>query len=169
MRLPASAWFSVGVLVVTIVGGIALSKQQSHKKYGVVLPSLRTSLPTQAVVEGDETRLIRLEISSGPSIPEVESIAESHLVEKAPALAAAIETRIRLRGNLQISDSQAIDLLVSREENRASWVAAIEKWACGTSTGLALYFPKWSIDRQLMSANTESGGMGIGLQYKATF
>jgi len=159
----------VGVLVVAIVGGIALSKQQSHKKDGVVLPSLRTSPPTRAVVDGGKTRLIRLEIGSSASVPEGEGVAASNSAEKAPTLTAAIETRIRLRGNLQISEFQAIDLLVSREENRASWVAAIEKWACGNSTGLALYFPKWSVDRHLMSANTESGGMGIGLQYKTTF
>ena len=169
MRFAASVWCSLGVLTVVLVGGIAHSKQQSHKLDGVVLPSLRTSPPTQAVVEGSEARLIRLEMDSNASVPEMGNVAASNPAEKAPALAGAIETQVRIRGNLPVSDSQAIDLAVSNIDDRANWIVAVEKWVCGKSTGLALYFPKWSVDRQLMSPIVESAGLGIGLQYRLTF
>lgn len=169
MRFPASAWCSVGVLTVVLVGGIAHSKQQSHKRDVVVLPGSPSSPPTQAVVKGSKARLIRLEMDSSESVPEMGSVAASNPAEKAPALAGAIETRVRIRGNLPVSVSQAIDLSVSHEEGRAGWMASVEKWASGNSTGLALYFPKWSVDRQLMSPIVENAGLGIGLQYRLTF
>ncbi len=169
MRLPASVWCSVGVLTVAIVGGNAHSKRQIPDSHGISFRSLPATPAAQAVVEDVEPRLIRLESGSGASVPDVESVVLLNPAEKTPALAGAIETRLRIRESPQISDYRAFDLSVSDNQDRANWVAAVEKWACGNSTGLTLYFPKWSVDRQLMSPITESGGLGIGLQYKATF